>query len=1225
MSQPTMNAAASEAAQPASAAAAAARMADNPIQRHDYRLGDNLWAREGQVFMTGTQALVRLMLMQRWRDEAAGLATQGFVSGYRGSPLGMVDQQIWKAGKTWRDEGLNFVPAINEELGATQVLGTQRVESDPEKTCDAVFAMWYGKGPGVDRAGDAIKHGNAYGSSPHGGVLVVAGDDHGCVSSSMPHQSDQLLQAYHMPIVAPATVGEHLEFGLYGWALSRYSGNWVGLTSLSEVVESGATVDLDAINQRVAAWKSADDVRALTGHQAPASGLHYRWPDFPSLQIEERLAQKLQAVAAFSAVNSIDRNVIESPHATVGIVTCGKAHYDLMEVLRRLEISKDMLAAAGVRLYKVGLSFPLETTRMLAFAQGLQEILVIEEKGAVVESQLRELFYNAPGGLRPAILGKKDAHGQPLVGALGELRPSRLIELTADWLIRHLPAQFSDRRAHVRDFTLPELLSNDSDSVKRMPYFCAGCPHNTSTKVPEGSTAKAGIGCHFMANWMDRDTAGLIQMGGEGVDWVSHSRFTRMPHVFQNLGDGTYYHSGYLAIRQAVAAKARITYKILFNDAVAMTGGQPVDGVISVDAIARQVESEGVKKVVVLSDEIGKYDTQKGCFPAGTQFFDRAELDRVQRELREVDGVTVLIYEQTCAAEKRRRRKKGELVDPDKRLFIHEAVCEGCGDCSVQSNCVAVLPHETPLGRKRKIDQTACNKDYSCAKGFCPSFVGVSGGKLRKRAGALAGEAGQGAFARLVNGLPQPRPHVWTGPYDLLVTGVGGTGVVTVGAVIAMAAHLEGKSASVLDFMGFAQKGGAVMSFVRLADVPERLNQVRIDTQQADALLACDTVVAAQPEALGTVRHGRTRVLANVHETPVAESLRNPDADLKTELLLGKLRFAAGDDRVETFDAQTLANDFLGDTVTANILAMGYAWQRGLVPVSLAALLRAIELNGVAVAANVAAFSLGRLAAADPGACEALLGDQVRPAPVAAESIDAVITQGMNHLTAYQNAAWAERYAALVREVYAAEQALQPADAAMPLTRAVANSLRKLMSYKDEYEVARLYTDGDFEKALAQQFEGDVRLSFYMAPPVLSRGQHGEPPRKVELGSWLWKALRLLAKAKGLRGGALDPFGRTDERRMERELITRFEARVRELLPQLTAGNRALMTQIAALPLSMRGYGHVKLANVALAQVRETELLHRLDAARYPAPQRPATAKAGQIKGIAIRSEKQAA
>ncbi|MBV8617291.1 MAG: indolepyruvate ferredoxin oxidoreductase family protein [Curvibacter sp.] len=1184
--------------------------------RPDFKLSDNLWAESGQVFLTGTQALVRLLLMQRSRDQAQGLNTQGFVSGYRGSPLGMLDQAIWKVGKKFSDHGVRFIPAINEELGATQVLGTQRVESDPERTVDAVYAMWYGKGPGVDRAGDALKHGNAYGSSPRGGVLVVAGDDHGCVSSSMPHQSDQLLQAYHMPIVAPANVAEYLEFGLYGWALSRYSGNWVGFTALSEVVESGATVDLDLLNQRMAAWYGADEVQALTGHQAPADGLHYRWPDLPSLRIESRLADKLQAVAAFARVNSIDRHVIESPQAEVGIITCGKAHYDLMEVLRRLEISPEMLARAGVRVYKVGLSFPIETTRVQAFAQGLREILVIEEKGAVVEQQLRDLFYNAPADRRPALIGKHDALGQPLVSSLGELRPSRLIELVADWLVRHFPdnGTFNDHRRHVRDFTPPALLSNRADSVKRLPYFCAGCPHNTSTVVPEGSTARAGIGCHFMANWMDRQTAGLIQMGGEGVDWVSHSLFTRVPHVFQNLGDGTYYHSGYLAIRQAVAAKATLTYKILFNDAVAMTGGQPVDGVISVDAIARQVESEGVRQVVVLSDDIGKYDSQKHRFPAGTEFHDRAELDAVQRRLREVPGVTVLIYEQTCAAEKRRRRKKGEMVDPERRLFIHEAVCEGCGDCSVQSNCVAVLPHETPLGRKRRVDQSSCNKDYSCAKGFCPSFVGVRGGKLRRKMGALA-EASE-RFAQMVGALPQPAPHDWTGPYDLLVTGVGGTGVVTVGAVIAMAAHLEGKSASVLDFMGFAQKGGSVLSFVRLADRPERLNQVRIDTQQADALLACDVVVAASPEALQTVRHGRTRVLANTHGVPVAESLKNPDASLQVPLLLEKLAYVAGADQLETFDAQALAEQFLGDTIVSNILAMGYAWQRGLVPVSLQALTRAIELNGVAVATNLTAFSLGRLAAADPQACEALL--QAPAEAPRAESLDELLQRGRELLVAYQDRAYAARFEALVQQACETERRLG-LPRGSPLSLAVARSARKLMAYKDEYEVARLYSDPAFEAALAQQFEGELQLEFYMAPPLLSRPKQGVAPAKIRLGAWMRPAMRLLARGKVLRGTVFDPFGHTAERREERALVDWYEALVGELLGQLQTGapdRLGLAAELLTLPQSMRGYGHVKAREVAQARRREAELLHRFDPTRYARPQD--SGEAGQFRGIAI-------
>ena len=1189
------------------------------LKRPGYQLSDNLWAPSGSVFITGTQALIRVLVMQGWRDAARGLHTQGFVSGYRGSPLGMVDQAIWKAGERFKQTGIRFVPAVNEELAATQVLGTQRVESDPERTVDGVFAMWYGKGPGVDRAGDALKHGNAYGSSPHGGVLVVAGDDHGCVSSSMPHQSDHAFMAWRMPVMQPSSVAEYLEFGLYGYELSRYSGAWVGMAALSEVVESAGTVDLDEVNARVEAWEDADTVRAATGHSAPADGLHYRWPDLPSLRIESRLEDKLAAVAAFSRRNSIDRDVIVSEHARVGIVTCGKAHHDLMEVLRRLELSPEQLARAGVRLYKIGLSFPVEQTRIKAFAKGLEEILIVEEKGAVVETQLRDIFYNAPPDARPVLVGKHDREGQPLVSALGELRPSRLIELVAHWLAVHFPdnRDLGDHLQHVRDFTPPELLGNASDAVKRLPYFCAGCPHNTSTKVPEGSTARAGIGCHFMANWMDRSTAGLIQMGGEGVDWISHAMFTKTPHVFQNLGDGTYYHSGYLAIRQAVAAKATLTYKILFNDAVAMTGGQPVDGVISVDAIARQVESEGVSKVVVVSDAIGKYDDIKGRFPQGTEFHDRAALDDVQRRLREIKGVTVLIYEQTCAAEKRRRRKKGELADPPKRLFINEAVCEGCGDCTVQSNCVAVLPHETPMGRKRKIDQTSCNKDYSCAKGFCPSFVGVTGGKLRRKSGALA--AGRDAFLHRVAALPHPAAHAWSAPYDLLVTGVGGTGVVTVGAVIAMAAHLEGKAASVLDFMGFAQKGGSVLSFVRLADSRERLHQVRIDTQQADAILACDVVVGASADALQTVRHGRTRVLANIHEIPVAESLRNPDADLHVDLLLEKMRFVAGEEQVETFDAQSLAEEFLGDTLAANIVATGYAWQRGLVPLSLEALMHAIELNGVAVAANQSAFSLGRLAAGDPAAL-----DQLRAAPAAdAQSsqadelpLDMLIADARRHLTGYQNAAWADRFETRIRGLQAREAALQGGDASLPFTRNAARSLLKLMSYKDEYEVARLYTDGAFLKKLSEQFEGELKLEFHMAPPVVARGTHGRAPAKIRIGSWMLPAMRWLAHGKRLRGTAFDPFGRTGERRMERELIAHFDGLFDAMANELSTDNQSLAARIAALPMSIRGFGHVKLANLEAAKLREAELLHRFAPSRYAKP--ASASAAGQIRGIAI-------
>ncbi|NBS74211.1 MAG: indolepyruvate ferredoxin oxidoreductase family protein [Betaproteobacteria bacterium] len=1172
----------------------------------DYQLKDNIWATQGAVFLSGTQALVRLMLMQRQQDERQRWHTKGFISGYRGSPLGMVDQVIWKQGEKFKQAGIEFVPAINEELGATQVLGTQRVESDPERTVDGVFGLWYGKGPGVDRAGDALKHGNAYGSSPHGGVLVVAGDDHGCVSSSMPHQSDQVFQSWHMPVVSPADVSELVSFGLYGYALSRYSGAWVGMTALSEVVESSATVNLDAINAQTREWKSASDVRRQTGHTPPDDGLHYRWPDLPSLRIESRLQDKLAAVAAFSQINSIDRTVIESAQAHVGIVTAGKAHHDLMEVFRRLGLTDQALADTGVRVLKLGLTFPIDTPRMLNFTNGLREVLVIEEKAPIVEQQLRDLLYNASP--RPSVVGKRDARGQFLISALGELRPSRLIVQVAEWLQQHTGAALNIQHLKVRDFVPAEMLSNNSDAVKRLPYFCAGCPHNTSTKVPEGSTARAGIGCHFMANWMERDTAGLIQMGGEGVDWVSHSRFTRTPHVFQNLGDGTYYHSGYLAIRQAVAAKANITYKILFNDAVAMTGGQPVDGVISVDAIARQVESEGVQALVVVSDNIDQFKPLQNHFPSLTKFYPREELDTVQRQLREVSGVSVLIYEQTCAAEKRRRRKKGELMDPARRLMIHESVCEGCGDCGVKSNCVAVLPHETVWGRKRKIDQTHCNKDYSCANGFCPSFVSVIGGRLRQKTGAsTASRQKLMAQARL---LPDVHPRSTDSPWDLLITGVGGTGVVTVGAVIAMAAHLEGQHASVLDFMGFAQKGGAVLSFVRIAPSQKLLNQVRIDTQQADAVLACDAVVAASPEALQTLRHGRTQVVVNVHETPVADAVRHPDVQLQTDLLIDKLRFSAGDAQVDTFDAQALAEQVLGDTLAANILAMGYAWQRGLVPVSLAALEQAIRLNNVAVEANLLAFTLGRLAAADP-----MTLNIETPAEPEHDDLQAFMAQASRHLATYQNKAWADRYEQVMHEVQLATQAVGLTDEVLPLT--VARSLHKLMSYKDEYEVARLFSEPHFQAQLNAQFEGDYRLTFHMSPPALFKGTQTKPPRKVTLGAWMRPALKLLAKGKVLRGTALDPFGYSSERRMERRLIEAHVELVQELLPLANASNLESMREILALPLSMRGFGHVKERNVKAAHIRQNWLLHRIDPVRYPRPlDEP---RLNQLRGIPIR------
>ena len=1189
------------------------RLAAAPALRA-YQLSDNLAAQSGQVFLTGTQALVRLLLAQKAQDERQGLKTAGFVSGYRGSPLGMVDQQLWKAKKFLDKAEVNFLPAINEDLAATACLGVQRVALDPKRTVDGVFAMWYGKGPGVDRSGDALKHGNVYGTAKQGGVLVVCGDDHGCVSSSTPHQSDLALQAWSMPLVHPGNVAEYLEFGLYGWALSRFSGAWVGFKAISEVVESGMTVDLDAVPL---------DFELPVDH-TPPTDLHIRSVDLPSLELESRLAHKIDAVLAFAKINSIDKHIVVSPRASLGIVTVGKAHYDFMEVLRRLDLDPNALAAAGVRVYKVGLVYPLEPTRIREFAQGLTDMLVIEEKAPVVERQIKELLYHLPDAQRPRVVGKSDEHGAAVLSALGELRPSRIMPTVADWLARLNPAL--DRRHLVVDFLTPCLLSNSADAVRRQPYFCSGCPHNTSTKLPEGSRALAGIGCHFMASWMERGTSGLIQMGAEGVDWAAHSRFTTEKHVFQNLGDGTYYHSGYLAIRQAIAAKANITYKILYNDAVAMTGGQPVDGQTSVPQIARQVEAEGVKRLVVVSDEIGKYDGHHGLFPAGTTFHDRSELDAVQRELREIQGVTVLIYDQTCAAEKRRRRKKGEFPDPDKRIFINESVCEGCGDCGQASNCLSVVPVETDFGRKRAIEQSSCNKDFSCVNGFCPSFVSVHGAKLKKRAGAAFGPAD---LAREIAAIQPPSAWAWTGPFDMLVTGVGGTGVVTVGALVTMAAHLEGKQSSVLDFMGFAQKGGAVLSFVRVAPTQDLLNQVRIDTQQADVLLACDMVVGASADALATVKAGRTVILANTHELPTAAFVRNPDASLQADSLLAKMRHAVGEEKalLASIDAQDIAQRLMGDTMPSNIVMLGACWQRGLVPVSFEALMRAIELNGVAVENNKTAFALGRLAIAAPEALRRLAGEQSGAAVqwFNFDQLDdkdgqpGLISRRKAFLTEYQDAAYASRYEALVQRVRAAESALGDTGKGLRLTKAVARYYAKLLAIKDEYEVARLYTDGKFEAALKAQFEDWDHLSFHMAPPLIAKPGADGRAKKVELGSWTFKALKTLAKFKGLRGGALDLFGKTEERRIERQLIRDYEALVDELLAGLSAEKLDLAIKLARLPEGIRGYGHVKLANVVTVRAQWKDLLDRFHGRAVEAPIAvvPLAKAPERVKGVA--------
>jgi len=814
----------------------------------NYELMDRYRRESGRVLLTGTQALVRIALMQRTMDLAAGLNTAGFVSGYRGSPLGMVDLELWRAKTFLTESNIEFLPAVNEDLAATAILGSQQVETDPDKTVDGVFGIWYGKGPGVDRAGDALKHGNAYGSSPHGGVLVVAGDDHGCISSSMPHQSDVAFLTFMMPHLNPASVAEYLEYGLYGIALSRFSGMWVGFKAITETVESAMSIELPPYPQ----FNMPED------YKAPATGLHYRWPDFPGPQIEERLEEKKAATLAFAAANPIDRKILDVPDARFGIVTTGKAHLDLMEALRLLGINEAEARRIGIDIYKVGMVWPLEPHGALDFVQRKREVLVVEEKRGIIESQFKEYFYDYPGRKPKSMVGKQDENGKPLVPWTGELSPLQLAPIVAGRLDHEFGGnRFKKRAEELLRLRGPEI---EVGGAKRMPYFCSGCPHNTSTKVPEGSKALAGIGCHFMASWMERDTDGLIQMGGEGVNWIPRSIFNGGKHVFQNLGDGTFYHSGSLAIRQAIAAGTNITYKILYNDAVAMTGGQPVDGPLSVEGIAQSVRAEGVDRIALVSDEPELFDAPE--FPSGITISHRREMDAVQRELRDIPGVTVLIYAQTCATEKRRRRKRGKLEDSQKFVVINDLVCEGCGDCSIESNCLSVMPKETPFGRKRKIDQDSCNKDYSCLNGFCPSFVTVEG-DIQRPAKDCQHDA---ALHELASALPDADVPVIDSCYDLLVTGVGGTGVITVGALITLAAHLERKGASELDFMGFAQKFGPVLSYLRIGEQPGDINQVRIEPARADALIGCDLVVSSSPKASITYQKDRTRALINTAE-----------------------------------------------------------------------------------------------------------------------------------------------------------------------------------------------------------------------------------------------------------------------------------------------------------------------------------------------------------------------
>jgi len=1136
-----------------------------------------------RIYLSGTQALVRLPMLQRERDRQQGLTTGGFISGYRGSPLGMYDHALWRARKFLTEHNIAFVPGLNEDLAATAVWGSQQVGLFPGATVDGVFGIWYGKGPGVDRSLDALKHANSAGTARNGGVIALAGDDHGCQSSTLAHQSEQVFAAAMMPVINPATLQDYLDLGLIGFALSRFSGCWVGFKAISETVESSASIESDP---------SRIEIVAPTDFEMPTGGLSMRWPD-PPLEQERRLhGPKMEAIAAFARANAIDRVVLDSPQARLGLMATGKAYLDLRQALADLGITEQVARELGLRLYKVALVWPLEESGARRFAQGLKDILVIEEKSGFIENQLVRVLYNMDADRRPSVVGKRDEGGAVLLPSEGELTPTMVASAVVARLRRlgHHSPELEQRLARLEAFERP-LAASATVKLQRTPYFCSGCPHNTSTKVPDGSRAMAGIGCHGMALYVpSRRTATISHMGGEGVSWIGQAPFTREQHIFQNMGDGTYTHSGLLALRAAAAAGVSITYKILYNDAVAMTGGQQAEGHLTVSQIARQVAAEGAKRVAIVSDEPEKYPVHNQ-FPPGATIHHRRELDRVQRELRETKGLTVLIYDQTCAAEKRRRRKRGLYPDPQKRVFINEDVCEGCGDCQVASNCVSVQPLETELGRKRKIDQSACNKDFSCIEGFCPSFVTVEGG-TPKRAARNAVAAGD-----LFADLPQPALPKLEEPYNILVTGIGGTGVITIGALLAMAAHLEGKGCSALDFTGLAQKNGAVMSHVRIAPKPGDIAAVRIPAGGTDLLLGCDMVVAASSAALTRAERGVTRAVINADLQPTASFVINPDIDFEQGAMQDAIRSAVSESKLDILDATGLATALLGDSIATNAFLLGFAFQKGALPLSEEALRRAIELNDVSVEMNTAAFQWGRLAAHDRDRVVSAVQFRTRPVqPI--RRLDDIIADRVTRLTAYQNPAYAERYRALVDAVHAAEAAAMPTSQA--LTATVAHNFYKLMAYKDEYEVARLYTDGTFAKRLAQAFDGDVRVNFHLAPPLFAQRDPATGHLiKQQYGPWIGRAFRLLAKLKGLRGTAFDPFGRTAERRAERALIDDYERMMRGRLRGLTAARIAGLVKLAAVPDMIRGYGHVKEQAMAKAATERARLEAEIDAAAF--------------------------
>jgi len=1143
------------------------------LSRDNVSLDDKYVLEDGTVFITGVQALVRLPLEQKRIDRAAGLNTGGFISGYRGSPLGTYDSQLWKAQKYLDSHDIVFKPGVNEELGATAVWGSQQVNLYQGANFDGVFGIWYGKGPGVDRCGDVFKHANMAGTSPNGGVLAFAGDDHACKSSTLPNQSEFAFIDAEMPVLNPTGVEELLEFGLKGFALSRYSGCWVGMKTIADTMDSSATITIDPARYGAVLPE---------GVNIPPQGLNILLHDTPQNLEDRHRHFRLPAAQAFARVNGFDRIALDVARPRRGIMATGKAYLHVRQALRNLGIDEAMAEKLGLRVYKVGMTWPLEPSGALAFADGLEEVLVVEERRDVMEHQLRAMLYNLPDARRPRIVGKRDDQDHPLL--------RDVLDLDAAQVAKAIYARLdpSERTGHMDDYIawisqdvgVPEKIT---PLHTRSPYFCSGCPHNTSTNLPDGSRATAGIGCHFLVQWMDRKSEACTQMGGEGVPWVGQAPFTGENHIFANLGDGTYFHSGILAIRQALGAKVNITYKILYNDAVAMTGGQQVDGVLTVPQLATQLAGEGVARIALVSDDPDRYRDHPDM-PTRVTYDHRSRLDAVQKDLREHEGVSVLIYDQTCATEKRRRRKRGLMEKSNKRVFINDLVCEGCGDCTVKSNCLSVEPVETEWGRKRRIDQSSCNQDFSCVEGFCPSFVTVEGGQLRK-ASAVVDES-------RFKALPDPDlPEIAGDGFNILLTGIGGQGVTALGAMIGMAAHVDGKTVAMVDMLGMAQKGGGVHSNIRIGKPGQELNGPRIAVGGADLILAADIVGAAGKVTLPVAGRHRAHAIVNADLIPTAEFIKDKAVSFDYD---GMLSMLGRECRVlEELPASRLATRLMGDAIYTNMLLLGFAWQKGRLPMSRAALEKAIALNGVAVEKNLQAFNWGRLFAHDARAVEDFLDGGAS----LARTLDEVIDRRAAFLTDYQDAAYAARYKSHLDRVRKAEQDMAPGSTA--LSEAVARNLFKLMAYKDEYEVARLYTDGQFEKNLRAQFEGDFKLSFHMAPPILARTDPDTGlPRKRTFGAWMLPVLKLLARGRGLRGSAFDPFGYTAERRQERTLISDYENLLDEIVTNLTPERFDIALDLAGLPADVRGFGYVKDAHIEEMGTRKTALMERWSNAR---------------------------